>query len=277
MSRGFVLITLCFIAISCDSRSNVENGDGMSRDMISFTPYRAMDMDTIGVDHQMMIRTAHLEIKVDDLEKVRQSVTKICQNLNTYVSFESHENLPDRLQIEQTLRIPASHFDSLVHSLERLGTTVDSKQIQSTDVTTDFIDTEARMKTKRKLEQRYHEILQKATKVSDMLSIESQLNQVRADIESMEGRLTYWRNQTAFSTLKFVYYQPIESESGFGSEIGSSIASGWHSLLAFVNALLRMWPFLLIVMALSLVIIRKVRPLISSKLRFVSKDAHPNP
>ncbi len=48
----------------------------------------------------------------------------------------------------------------------------DRKEISAEDVTEEYVDVEARLKAKRLLEKRYLELLNKATKVSEMLEIE---------------------------------------------------------------------------------------------------------
>ena len=57
-------------------------------------------------------------------------------------------------------------------------------------------------------------ILESATTVSDMLEIEQQLGYLRSDIESIEGRLRYLKDQVRFSTLtiKFYYDKPLSDE-----------------------------------------------------------------
>lgn len=88
--------------------------------------------------------------------------------------------------------------------------------------------------------------------MSDILSIEAQLNHVRADIESMEGRLTYLRNQVAYSTLTLSFIEPVGVESGLGSKAVAAFADGWDMLLVFILGMIHIWPFLLMTPAVLL-------------------------
>ena len=73
--------------------------------------------------------------------------------------------------------------------------------IDSQDVTEEYIDITARLKTKKELEARYLELLKKANKVEEIVSIEKEIGNLRSDIESIEGRLRYINNAVAYSTL----------------------------------------------------------------------------
>jgi len=119
-------------------------------------------------------------------------------------------------------------------------------------VTEQFIDVEARLKTKKELEIRYKEILKQAKTVQDIVSIESQIASVRSEIESMEGRLNYLKNQVAFSTLNVTYYETIGTDFGFASKFIESLKGGWDNLLAFIIFMINLWPF---VLGLSIVVV----------------------
>jgi hypothetical protein len=210
------------------------------------------------VADRKLIRTGHMEMEVKNVGSMKMEVDKICREFNAYISSENQTKYKEKLEYEQALRIPAANFDAFIQRIEALATDVNHKNIQTQDVTEEFIDKEARIKTKKELEIRYREILKRADEVSDILSIEAQLNHVRADIESMEGRLKYLHNQVAFSTLTLTFYEPIGTEFGFGSKTVAAFSNGWDMLLFFIVAIVNLWPFLLIV-ALIVFFIRRTR------------------
>jgi hypothetical protein len=119
--------------------------------------------------------------------KPKPSVEAICKELNAYISNESQNNYGERLQYNQMIRVPADQFDLLLQKIEGEAVNVESKNIHTQDVTEEFIDVEARLKTKKELETRYRELLKQAKTVQDIVSIEGQIAAVRSEIESMEG------------------------------------------------------------------------------------------
>ena len=66
---------------------------------------------------------------------------------------------------------------------------IDSKNIKVKDVTTQFIDLTAQLANKKKLEQRYQELLKQGTKIADLLQIEDKLNEIQTDIDSTQGTI----------------------------------------------------------------------------------------
>lgn len=198
-----------------------------------------------------LIRNGTLEFQTDEVKKTKTEIEKICKELNAYISSESENNLGERLQYNQVIRVPANQFDTLLARLEPLALKIENKNISTEDVTEQFIDVEARLKTKKELEARYREILKLAKTVEEIVSIESQIANVRSEIESMEGRLNFLKNQIAFSTLHVTYYETIGIDFGFASKLVQSLKGGWDNLLAFIIFLVNLWPFVLGLAALT--------------------------
>ena len=82
--------------------------------------------------------------------------------------------------------------------------------------------------------------------MDEMLSIENQIGNVRAEIESMEGRLNFLKNQVAFSTIKISFYELTGTDFGFASKFVHSLKNGWDNLLTFLIAIVNLWPFLIL-------------------------------
>lgn len=199
---------------------------------------------------RMLIRTGNLDMKVKDVKATKAEIEKIVTALNGYIASENESNYGDRIQYMQTIRVPTNGFDELIKKVEALGESTENKNINTQDVTEEFIDVEARLKTKKELEARYLELLKQAKSVADIISIEGQLNQVRAEIESMEGRLKYLKSQVSYSTLTVNYYEPIGAEFGFFGKVKESVGNGWQNLLSFFIGVINVWPFVLVAIGL---------------------------
>lgn len=194
-----------------------------------------------------LIKNGTLSFETNDIGKTAKEIEKLYHEYDGYVASENHFDLDGRLQQEQEIRIPSKHFDSFIQKLEQLGTKVENKHVNTQDVTEEFIDVEARLKTKKDLEVRYVELLKLAKTVEEMISIENQLGTVRAEIESMEGRLNFLQNQVAFSTVKISYYELTGVDFGFASKFIHSLKNGWDNLLTFLIAVVNVWPFLMLI------------------------------
>jgi len=253
MNTLIVILTLLFSCGNKNSQPEVAMDmaavDMKMADRVAEEPSSLSQPSKEIVDRKL-IRNGNLDFKTDDVKKTKTEIEKISKDLNGYISSESENNYGDRLQYNQVLRVPADQFDELIKRIEPFAIKVESKNINTQDVTEEFIDVEARLKTKKELETRYREILKQAKTVADIVSIESQIANVRSEIESMEGRLKYLKNQVAFSTLNVSYYETIGTDFGFASKFLESIGDGWDNLLAFIIALINLWPFVLGLFAL---------------------------
>jgi hypothetical protein len=199
------------------------------------------------VIERKLIKNGDLSFETDNIKKTKGSVETICKEFNAYISNENQNNFEERIQYNQTIRVPADKFDILVQRIEAYAVKVDSKNINTQDVTEEFIDVEARLKTKKELEARYREILKQAKTVQDIVSIEGQISNVRSEIESMEGRLNFLKNQVGFSTLNVSYYEIIGTDFGFATKLVRALHRGWDNLLSFMILTVNLWPFILLV------------------------------
>jgi hypothetical protein len=197
-----------------------------------------------------LIKTGELSFETSDAKKTKSAIDAICKELNAYSSSENQNKYDDKIQYYQTIRVTADKFDLLIGKIESEALEIETKNINAQDVTEEFIDVEARLKTKKDLEVRYREILKQAKTVRDILSIEDQIASVRSEIESMEGRLKYLNNQVSYSTLNVSYYETIGTDFGFGSKLGKAVSSGWDYFLIFLVGLVNVWPFLILLAVL---------------------------
>lgn len=253
----FLLVTLTLFSCNNErSTMRIQSESlapaGMAVSKVAYdaaAPSGEQSQSDVTIDRKL-IRNGSLDFKTGDVKKTKAEIEKIAKAVKAYISSENENNYGDRLQYMQVIRVPADQFDELVKQIETLGEKTENKNINTQDVTEEFIDVEARLRTKKELEARYREILKQAKTVADIVSIEGQISQVRSEIESTEGRLTYLKNQVAYSTLTVSYYESIGKEFGFFGRIKESMGNGWDNLLSFFIFLINVWPFVLIFIAL---------------------------
>ena len=198
-----------------------------------------------------IIKTGFLTYSVDDVAIEYDRIMTLLQKNKGYVSAESESRGGDRVNYNLTLKVPPQHFDSLLIAITRQQK-VDSKSVNINDVTANYYDIQSRIENKKKLELRYQDILKKAVSVKDILEVERNLNQVRLEIESLEGELKLLNFQINYSTIDLSFYEivPYElaqgSRPGFGARMLNSLTAGWDGFLTFFVYLIALWPFALV-------------------------------
>jgi len=108
-------------------------------------------------------------------------------------------------------RVPSDKFTDFFSKMKGYGV-VTSEQSQGQDITDQYFDTDARLKSLKIQEERELVLLQKAIKLSDILELEKELNSVRYQIESYTGTLRKWDNLISYSTVKVIIREVEESK-----------------------------------------------------------------
>lgn len=191
-------------------------------------------------------KTAYLSISVDDYKKARTEIEKIVRSGNAYIGSENEQNSAYSISNNMVIRVINKEFDSMINKLITVAGNVNSKSITTEDVTAQFVDIQSRLKSKKEIEKRYLDILQKASKVSDILEIEQKLGQIREEIEAKEGELKYLADQVDYSTINLNFHQEFEysptDKPGFWGRLGNAFVNGWHGFLSFIVGLTYAWP-----------------------------------
>jgi len=190
-------------------------------------------------------KTADLNITVDDYKKARTEIEKIVKSGNAYIGSENEQNTT-----YVVIRVMNKDFDSMVNKLLTVASNVNSKNVTAEDVTAQFVDIQSRLKSKKEIEKRYLDILQKASKVSDILEIEQKLGEIREEIEAKEGELKFLSDQVNYSTINLNVHQDFEytptDRPGFFGRLGSAFGNGWSGFLSFLVGVVYVWPLWLI-------------------------------
>ena len=203
-------------------------------------------LDKVETVERKIIKQGNIKFKTADLDKTQSLITQTVQELGGYISEDNIYTYSDRFEQVLTIRVPADKFDLLLKNISESAEKLESKSIDVLDVTEEFIDIEARIKTKKELQNRYIELLKRATTINEILNIEREIGSLQTEIESAEGRMRYLKSRIAFSTLTVRYYQEIPDESSFFSQLIEGVKSGWDGFLWFVVGLSYLWVFIFI-------------------------------
>ncbi|WP_370088189.1 DUF4349 domain-containing protein [Ekhidna sp.] len=210
-----------------------------------------------------VIKTGGLSYRVESTKEEYQRLSSLLNQYEAYISSENENKGYDRINYNVSIKVPPQNFDALIKAVTE-GKKLDNRWVNTDDVTNQYYDLQSRIENKKKLEERYQEILKQANKISDILEVERNLNQVRSEIESLQGQFKLLNHQVNYSTLDISFYELIpyeldqEQRPGFGTRVINSLSAGWQGFQTFLVYLLALWPFGLL--GLGVVwLVRKVR------------------
>ena len=207
-------------------------------------------------DKRMIIRSGTMSLEVDKYDETETKILDIAKKFNGFITNTSTTLNPGgKKQGTITIRVAAERFDAMLIELRQAGKEM-NENITGNDVTEEYIDAEARVKTQRQLEERLLKLLdEKTAKLTDIVDVEQKLSSVRENIEKTEGRLKFLRDQAAFSTLAVSVYEPsllsTSTGGGFFYELGQAVKKGLSGftfiLSGLITVLIAMLPIIIIV------------------------------
>lgn len=130
---------------------------------------RTTEQKTSVTVERKLIKEGRVEFETDHLNSTRKTIFEAIKKYNAYVSSDQEYKSPGRKSNTLIIRIPAENFDNLLSDATQGVEKFESKEINVKDVTEEFLDIEARLKTKKELEQRFIELLKEAKNVSEIL------------------------------------------------------------------------------------------------------------
>src|SRR5512133_2169254 len=154
------------------------------------------------VANRKLIRNANLELEIVSFEDAVQKITAFANEERSYVAtINSQKQANGKLRGQVIVKVLPENLDRFLQKIRGLGE-LKNQTLGTEDVTKAYLDTDARLKNARVMEQRLIDMLKTKTgKVADLLQVEKELGRVREEIEKMQGELKYWDSQVQFATV----------------------------------------------------------------------------
>jgi Tfp pilus assembly protein PilW len=206
-----------------------------------------------------IIRNATLTLEVEQPGKALQRIASLAESRGGFVvTSDSRQQTGDNGErayevITVELRVPAAQFDAALADIRAAGGSVTAQKITGKDVTEEYIDLEARLRTQRALESQLLEIMKRAQAVADAVSVQRELTNVRTEIERVEGRRRFLENQSSLSTISVTLQPPapLIGTTGFFRSVGSAFGEGVDIAAAitlfFIRLLLALIPVIIFI------------------------------
>ena len=159
------------------------------------------------ISQRKVISVASVSIEVEAVETAITEVRVTAEGLGGFVEQLSSSGEPERAQAHVTIRIPQAQFFPALERIEALGNVRD-RMVGSEDVSEQFIDLQARLKSSLREEQSLLSLLGKTETVSEILAIERELSRVRSDIERFQGQLNFLERRVELATINVSLFPP---------------------------------------------------------------------
>ena len=229
--------------------------------------------DATLTENRKLITTVYLTVETEHFTELMQRVEAEVSTLGGYIE-EMESNTPTsgkHRNAAMTIRIPADRLEDFTQQVEENANIIWRSQDQR-DITTTYVDTQARRDALKVEQERLLELLGQAANLAEILEIEDRLTDVRYELESIESTLRTYDNQVSYATVHLdvteveVLTVVEEEEPGFWEKIGDGFVNSakgvWNGVKSVFSAIVIALPWLLVILlppAIVLIIIFSVK------------------
>jgi hypothetical protein len=222
------------------------------------------------VEQRKLIYTGRVELIVDDFDKAETGLRTLLGEQKGYISAAEVTGEPGEPRFGTwTLRIPAESYEEFLTGVKSLGEL--RKQTRDTeDVTDRYFDTKAEVTNLEAREQALRQLYKEkiaGSKLTDLLEVDRELNNVRTHINVRKGQLQRWDKLAEYATVTLTmrdrkgYVPPASPE--FSTTIGRTFHGSLELLQdtgkALVLAAVALAPWLGVLVVLCAVVLVPIR------------------
>ncbi|MET8974986.1 DUF4349 domain-containing protein [Streptomyces sp. NPDC004539] len=183
-----------------------------------------------------IIRTAAIGVQVKDVSKALAAARTAAEDAGGYVGDETTTRDEDDAEhTEVVLRVPVERYDDVLSALQGAGKLL-NRTSKAEDVTDQVVDVASRVQSQRASVARVRELMDRATSLSDVVSLEGELSRRQADLESLLAQQASLKDRTSLATITLTLTQTPPKAPAEDDDPGvlDALSGGWH---AFVSVL----------------------------------------
>jgi hypothetical protein len=230
-----------------------------------------------------IIRTASLTVQVEDVPKALRAARAAAEDAGGYVGNETTTRDEEgHERTELVLRVPTERYDAVLTGLAGSGKLIE-RTAKAQDVTDQVVDVDSRIKSQRASVARVRALMDRATKIGDVVELEGELSRREADLESLLAQQASLKDRTSLATITLSLSETPGAHSSGDDEPGfaDALAGGWHAFLTMLRwialVLGAVLPFAALAALLAALWVRVVRPRLPRRPAPAAPAAAPGP
>jgi Domain of unknown function (DUF4349) len=163
-------------------------------------------------------------------------VMALMQSQGGYISgSQADADGSDRLRTGQlTFQVPSEKFDATIAALRRLGTP-ESIRITGNDVSSQYVDLQARLRNAEAQRDAMLALLQQAKSVGDIIQVQNQLGQITAQVEELKGQIDYLDHTTTYATVGVTIREAAAASGGDEWGFRSALLQALHNFVGAID------------------------------------------
>ena len=185
-----------------------------------------------------IIQSSSVDIEVKEVAREFQEIIRIAETAGGFIASSSFSNVDDEQVADVTIRVPGDQYQGVLAQIRGMGS-VTTESSDANDVTEEYTDLQARLRTLEATERRYLELLGQAGTINDILLVQDRLDGVRGQIEQVQGRINLLEHLTDLAAIT-IHLRPEAAAAappdGGGLNPLEAAASAWDYSLDALRA-----------------------------------------
>ena len=193
------------LAIACgsndfDSGSNSAGSAGGASSAPDIGNAQPSQTDVSAAQARLIVNT-NVALEVDDLRGVYTDAGNLARAAGGFIAESRIADGEDATNAFLRLRVPGEQHDRLLDALRGIGRNVTGEQTNTREVTGEYTDLQSRLVNLHRAEEQYQALLGRAGSIDEVLKVTTRLDDVRGEIEQVQGRVNLLANQSDFATI----------------------------------------------------------------------------
>lgn len=222
------------ISPTFDESSTAQNTGNSGTGAINQPPSAPGDLG------RKLIRDGSADIETTEFEITVNGLYEMMKTIGGFLEAQTIQggglNYSTLRKASITVRVPSEKYDEAMFGLTKLGTVV-RQTTNSTDITDQYTDTETRVRNLKIQETRILELIMKAMKLEEIVTLEGRLSDLRYQIESMENSLKNFDRLLEYSRITLQISEVVKVSDvkpvpkTLGQRISQAFDTAWTGFL----------------------------------------------
>lgn len=210
-----------------------------------------------------LIKNANLTMESLDVEKAYAELLEFISQKGGYEFSREMSVKNEETSVYATFKVPPTELDEILKSASNFAEVL-SSNVLSDDISEGYYDYKVRLENKRKNLEKYYEFLESARTVEDMITLQNQIDNITAEIESYEGRIRMWDSLVDESTISVriiqkdnpdeIVEEEVEWDTLTFSKVGRMMKNGFTRTCNVIFSIVQ-WILVILVSILPIIVI----------------------
>lgn len=156
---------------------------------------------TTGVNNRLVISESYLSLLVKSVVEAQNQIIQTAESLGGYMVNSNLNNPQDAPTATISVRVPSTKLREALEIYRGLAVKVVSENLTGQDVTDQFVDNKARLETLEKTKAKFEEIFDQAVNIQDILTVQREIINLQAEIDSVKGQQNYLEKNAQMAKL----------------------------------------------------------------------------